>query len=91
MKHILREIRDRETRKLFRMHTRNILLNEEQSEITILFDKRYAINLLETQYVPDILQAIRKVFGENIHVNLQLSHPHLAHNSEMLIPRMIHY
>ncbi len=92
IKLLLQEIRDKDTREIVEDHIRNISLDEEKKETIILIDKQYVINILHSaQYVEHFIRAIKKCFGESMHIIIRLDHPHQTHDREMLIPYAIHY
>ena len=92
IKLLLQEIRDKDTREIVEDHIRNISLDEEKKETIILIDKQYVINILQSsQYIEHFIGAIKKCFGEHMHITIRLHHPHQTHDREMLIPYAIHY
>lgn len=89
---LLREIHEKDVRELAENHIRGVAFDEEKKEIAVLIDKRYAMNLFQSsKYLPHFIGALRKCFGEKIHIVLRLYHPHRAHEREMLIPHSVHY
>lgn len=89
---LLREIHEKDVRELVEDHIRNVVFDEVKKEVTVLVDKRYAINLLHSpRYIPHLITALRICFGEEVHIVLRLEHPHRAHDREMLIPHAVHY
>lgn len=89
---LLREIHEKDVRELAEDHIRDIVFDEMKKEVTVLIDKRYAINLLQSsRYIAHFIGGLRKCFGEEAHIVLRLDHPHHAHDREMLIPHMVHY
>ncbi|MDD5377446.1 MAG: hypothetical protein PHH16_05035 [Candidatus Gracilibacteria bacterium] len=89
---LLREIHEKDTRELAESHIRDLTFDEAKKEATVFIDKRYAINLFQSsRYIPHLIGALRKCFGEKSHIVLRLDHPHHAHEREMLIPHAVHY
>lgn len=63
IKSLLGEIHEKDTRELVADHVRMIELNEAKKEITVLIDKRYAINTLRTtQYIHHFIGGLKKCF-----------------------------
>ncbi|MDD5197817.1 MAG: hypothetical protein PHN60_03075 [Candidatus Gracilibacteria bacterium] len=92
IKSFLQEIHEKDVQELAEDHVRDVIFDEVKKEVTVLIDKRYAMNLLQSaHYISHFIGALRKCFGEKTHVVLRLDHPHHAHEREMLIPLFVHY
>jgi len=87
---LLENIKWKDVCELITDHVEDVSLNENVA--TLLIDKRYAINILQTsKYIQALINWVKKTFGENVSTTLRLAHPHHGHEREMLVPHAVHY
>lgn len=89
---LLINIPEKGVRKFVEDHVQDIPLDEKNHIVTLLIDKRYAINILQGhRYIEPLIVGVKKTFGSDITTTIRLTHPHHGHDREMLIPHAIHY
>ncbi|MCK9272997.1 hypothetical protein M0P65_05615 [Candidatus Gracilibacteria bacterium] len=87
---LLANIKGKDVCELITDHVEDVSLNENVA--TLLIDKRYAINILQTsKYIESLINGVKKTFGENVSTTLRLAHSHHGHEREMLVPHAVHY
>ena len=87
---LIENIKWKDVCELITDHIEDISLSENVA--TLLIDKRYAINILQThKFIEPLVDWVKKTFWDNVSTTLRLAHPHHWHEREMLVPHAVFY
>jgi len=98
LKILIKNISSKLTREIIEDHVKELILNSDKKEVTIIIDRKYALNYLHSsKNIWDVLKWIKKTFGDDYKTILKLN-AHLMksekiehHDREMNLPYKIHY
>lgn len=98
LKNLIINVWDREISELIKDHVAEIDLNSDKKEVSLLLDKKYAMNYLHNhRQLHHLIRWIKKTFWDEYSTILKLQ-AHLMkwestehHDEEMNIPLFIHY
>ena len=92
IKTVITHISPKKLRGFLETHIANIVENKKKKEITILIDKKYALNdIKKTSKITQLLESIKKAYGSEYSGFIKLDTDTIHHDREMKIPRAVHY
>jgi hypothetical protein len=92
LKLFLAKVKPRETGELVADHVRRLALDRQAKTVTLLVDKRYALNLVISHgHIERVIQAVKKTFGDEFATIVKLENANAAHEREKALPHTIHF
>lgn len=98
LKKIIENISSVSTREIAEDHIKDIIIDSEAKSVTIVIDRKYALNqLISNENIDNVLKSVKKAFSEDYETIIKLKdHKHGRygnehHDREMNIPHTIHF